>query len=339
MVKIGPNIELPDFPLLLAPMEDVSDPPFRRVCKMQGCDLMYTEFISSEGLIRDAAKSVQKLDIFGYERPIGIQLFGDKIASMVEAAKIAEAAGPDLIDINYGCPVKQVACKGAGAALLQDIPKMVAMTKAVVEAVGLPVTVKTRLGWDDSTKNVEEVAERLQDIGIQALTIHGRTRKQMYKGEADWTLIRSIKENPKIGIPVFGNGDVDSPQRALEWYHQFKVDGVMIGRASIGYPWIFREIKHFAATGEHLPPPTFEERLEVCKIHFEESLAWKGERYGMYEMRRHYANYFRGMPDFKPWRTKLVTMEKTSEIFEIFEELRGVYAGMTGLSASQLVLA
>ena len=267
-VKIG-NIDLGDFPLLLAPMEDVSDPPFRFVCKQNGVDMMYTEFISSEGLIRDAAKSRAKLDIFEYERPIGIQIFGSDIESMAEATRIATMAKPDLMDINYGCPVKNVACRGAVASLLQDIDKMVKMTKAVVEATHLPVTVKTRLGWDDNTKNIYEVAERLQDIGIQALTIHGRTRAQMYKGEADWTLIREIKRNPRIKIPIFGNGDVNSIEKAANWRMEYEVDGIMIGRAAIGYPWIFREIKHFFETGEQLAEPTISERVEVCKTHLD----------------------------------------------------------------------
>jgi tRNA-dihydrouridine synthase B len=304
VVKIG-NISLPDFPLLLAPMEDVSDPPFRAVCKANGADLMYTEFISSEGLIRAAAKSRQKLDVFDYERPIGIQIFGSDIESMRESAAISTEAGPDLIDINYGCPVKNVACKGAGAALLRDIPKMVAMTQAVVQATHLPVTVKTRLGWDDSTKNVLEVAERLQDIGCQALTIHGRTRVQMYKGEADWSLIQEVKHHPRIHIPIFGNGDIDSPEKALAYKNQYGVDGIMIGRAAIGYPWIFREVKHYMQTGELLPPPTLQERMEACKTHFTKSIEWKGERLGIFEMRRHYTNYFRGLPNFKPYRLRL----------------------------------
>src|SRR6476659_8060285 len=253
-------------------MEDVSDPPFRYVCKQNGVDLMYTEFISSEGLIRDAAKSRQKLDIFEYERPIGIQIFGSEIDHMRMASEISTQANPDLIDINYGCPVKNVACKGAGASLLQDIDKMVKMTSAVVKATHLPVTVKTRLGCDDNTKNVYEVAERLQDVGIQALTIHGRTRSQMYKGSADWSLIREIKRNPRIKIPIFGNGDVDSPEKAANWRLEYEVDGIMIGRAAIGYPWIFREVKHFIATGTHLPPPDIEERVEVCRKHLHKSL-------------------------------------------------------------------
>ncbi|GEO03331.1 tRNA-dihydrouridine synthase [Adhaeribacter aerolatus] len=309
-------------------MEDVSDPPFRAVCKANGADLMYTEFISSEGLIRDAAKSRQKLDVFDYERPIGIQLFGSDVESMRESAEISTLAGPDLIDINYGCPVKNVACKGAGAALLRDIPKMVEMTSAVVKATPLPVTVKTRLGWDDATKNITEVAERLQDIGIQALTIHGRTRVQMYKGDADWTLIAKVKENPRIKIPIFGNGDIETPQKALEYRNRYGVDGIMIGRASIGYPWIFREIKHYFETGEILPPPTLQERMEVCKMHFTKSLEWKGERLGIFEMRRHYTNYFRGLPNFKPYRMRLVQTESPAEVYDILEEVAGslVYA-------------
>lgn len=319
-VKIG-NIDLGEFPLLLAPMEDVSDPPFRFVCKQNGVDMMYTEFISSEGLIRDAAKSRQKLDIFEYERPIGIQIFGSDIESMREATRIASAVDPDLIDINYGCPVKNVACRGAGASLLQDIDKMVRMTKAVVESTHLPVTVKTRLGWDDNTKNVYEVAERLQDIGIQALTIHGRTRSQMYKGSADWSLIREIKRNPRIRIPIFGNGDVDSVEKAAAWRMEYEIDGIMIGRAAIGYPWIFREIKHFFKTGEHLAGPTIHERVDVCRTHLEKSIAWKGPKTGIFEMRRHYANYFKGIPDFKAYRMKLVSLENIQEINSVLDEI------------------
>jgi len=324
MVRIG-NIELGDFPLLLAPMEDVSDPPFRAVCKDHGADIMYTEFISSEGLIRDAAKSVKKLDVFEYERPIGIQLFGSDINSMREAALIAERANPNLIDINYGCPVKKVACKGSGAALLQDIPKMVMMTSEIVKAVKLPVTVKTRLGWDDNTKNIIEVAERLQDIGIQALTIHGRTRKQMYKGPADWTLIGEVKNNSRIKIPIFGNGDIDSPQKALEMKQRYGVDGVMIGRASIGYPWIFNEIKHFLKTGEILSQPTIEERIRVCKKHLDFSIRWKGDVVGIMEMRAHYGNYFKGLDHFKDFRMKLVTSSSYDEINETFAEIINRY--------------
>ena len=319
-VNIG-TIELGEFPLLLAPMEDVSDPPFRLVCKQNGADLMYTEFISSEGLIRAAAKSRQKLDIFEYERPIGIQIFGSLIESMREATEIASQAQPDLIDINYGCPVKNVACRGAGASLLQDIDKMVAMTKAVVESTHLPVTVKTRLGWDDTTKNVYEVAERLQDVGIKALTIHGRTRAQMYKGQADWSLIREIKRNPRIQIPIFGNGDVDSVEKAANWRLEYEVDGIMIGRAAIGYPWIFREIKHFFATGEKLAGPTLAERISVCRTHLEKSIEWKGVKTGIFEMRRHYANYFKGLPDFKEYRMRLVSLENVDDISSVLSEV------------------
>ena len=308
------DIELGDFPLLLAPMEDVSDPPFRAVCKKYGADVMYTEFISSEGLIRDAAKSKMKLDIFEYERPIGIQIFGGNIDSMREAAEIAEAAGPDIIDINYGCPVKKVALKGAGAGILQDIPKMVEMTKEIVDTCKLPVTVKTRLGWDDDSKYIVEVAERLQDVGIKAISIHGRTRSQMYKGSADWTLISEVKNNPRMNIPVFGNGDIDSPEKAVEYKNKYGVDGIMIGRASIGSPWVFNEIKHYVKTEEHLAPPNMAERIEAVNMHFERSLDWKGERLGIVEMRRHYANYFKGIPDFKKHRLDLVTFDTADEI-------------------------
>ena len=327
MAKIG-NIELGEFPLLLAPMEDVSDPPFRAVCKEGGADLMYTEFISSEGLIRDAAKSRQKLDIFEYERPIGIQLFGGDIGNMVESAKIATEVNPDLIDINYGCPVKAVACRGAGAALLQDIPKMVKMTEEIVKATHLPVTVKTRLGWDDATKNVVDVAERLQDIGIQALTIHGRTRLQMYKGSADWTLIGKIKENQRMKIPVFGNGDIDSPQKALEYRNRYGVDGLMIGRAAIGSPWVFNEIKHYFNTGEILSPPDMAERVNICRRHLEFSIRWKGDKLGIFEMRRHYTNYFKGTPDFKPFRARLVEAPTFEEVNNILDEVCEVFGSV-----------
>ncbi|HRH02695.1 MAG TPA: tRNA dihydrouridine synthase DusB [Bacteroidia bacterium] len=324
MIRIG-NIQVGEFPLLLAPMEDVSDPPFRAVCKDHGADLMYTEFISSEGLIREAAKSVKKLDVFDYERPIGIQIFGSEIDSMRESAIISTQAGPDLIDINYGCPVKNVACKGAGAALLRDIPKMVAMTSEIVKATHLPVTVKTRLGWDESTKNVGEVAERLQDIGIKALSVHGRTRVQMYKGEADWSLIREIKNNPRITIPIFGNGDVDSPEKAKKMRDSFGVDGIMIGRASIGYPWIFNEIKHYFATGNQLQKPGIAERVAVCKKHLDFSLQWKGPILGIVEMRRHYTNYFKGLDHFKEFRMKLVTSNDISEIYATLDEIEKQY--------------
>lgn len=324
MVKIG-NIELGEFPLLLAPMEDVSDPPFRALCKKYGADLMFTEFISSEGLIRDAAKSRQKLDIFEYERPIGIQIFGGEPGVMREAAIIATQVNPDLIDINYGCPVKAVACKGAGAALLRDVPKMVAITAEIVKATRLPVTVKTRLGWDDNTKNVEEVAERLQDVGIQALTVHGRTRAQMYKGKADWTLIGKIKENPRIRIPVFGNGDVDSPQKAKLMKDTYGVDGIMIGRASIGNPWIFREVKHFLKTGTMIQPPTIAERVDACMEHLLFSIKWKGTKLGILEMRRHYNNYFRGFANIKQFRQKLVTLDSFEAINEVLHDIKSVY--------------
>lgn len=313
MAKIR-DIELGDFPLLLAPMEDVSDPPFRALCKQHGADLMYTEFISSEGLIRDAAKSIQKLDIFEYERPIGIQIFGSDIESMKIATELTAKANPDIIDINFGCPVKKVACKGAGAGILQDIPKMVEMTKEIVKSTDLPVTVKTRLGWDDDTKYVVEVAERLQDVGIEGISIHGRTRKQMYKGVADWTLIAEIKDNPRMRIPVFGNGDIDSPEKAVEYKAKYGVDGIMIGRASIGYPWIFNEIKHFAKTGQHLPKPTVQNRVDAAMQHLEMSVKWKGESLGVAEMKRHYTNYFKGIAHFKEHRMKLVTSFDLNEV-------------------------
>ncbi|MGY8940533.1 MAG: tRNA dihydrouridine synthase DusB [Flavobacteriales bacterium] len=313
MVRIG-DIDIAEFPLLLAPMEDVSDPPFRALCKQYGADLMYTEFISSEGLIRDAAKSLAKLDIFEYERPIGIQIFGSDIESMRQAAAITEEAGPNLIDINYGCPVKKVACRGAGAGILQDIPKMVSMTKEIVDTCSLPVTVKTRLGWDDQSRHIVDVAERLQDVGIQAISIHGRTRAQMYKGEADWSLISAVKNNPRMHIPVFGNGDIDSPQKAVEYRERYGVDGIMIGRASIGAPWVFKEIKHFMATGEILPPPILNERVAAAREHLEKSIVWKGERLGVVEMRRHYANYFKGLRDFKKHRLDLVTLDAPDDI-------------------------
>lgn len=320
MVKIGNHI-IGDFPLLLAPMEDVSDPPFRAVCKENGADLMYTEFISAEGLIRDAAKSVQKLDIYDYERPIGIQIFGDKIESMREAAAIAERANPELIDINYGCPVKKVACKGAGAGILLDLPKMQAMTKEIVERVDLPVTVKTRLGWDENTIKIVEVAKRLQDVGIQALTIHGRTRKQMYKGVANWDFIAAVKNHPDIHIPIFGNGDVDSPEKALAYKNKYGVDGIMIGRGAIGNPWIFDQIKHYFKTGEKLAGPGIEARVEVTKKHLDFSVEWKGERKGIFEMRRHYTNYFRGIPHFKTYRTRLVECDCYDSILDTLDEI------------------
>lgn len=324
MVKIG-DIEVGEFPLLLAPMEDVSDPPFRAVCKENGADLMYTEFISSEGLIRDAAKSVQKLDIYDYERPIGIQIFGDKIESMRQAAAIAEEANPEIIDINYGCPVKKVACKGAGAGILLDIPKMEAMTAEIVKRVEKPVTVKTRLGWDHDTIKIVEVAKRLQGVGIKALSIHGRTRQQMYKGEADWNPIAEVKNHPDIHIPIFGNGDIDSPEKAKLYKEQYGVDGIMIGRAAIGNPWVFNEIKHYLATGEELAKPTLEERVEVVKSHLDFSIEWKGDKKGIFEMRRHYTNYFRGIRDFKPYRARLVESPTYEDTLSILNEISEVF--------------
>ena len=318
MIKIG-NIILSDFPLLLAPMEDVSDPPFRAVCKKHGADLMYTEFISSEGLIRDAMKSRQKLDIFEEERPVGIQIFGGDEEAMAISAGIVDAVNPDLLDINFGCPVKKVVCKGAGAAVLKDIDLMVRLTKAVINSCNVPVTVKTRLGWDFDSINIIEVAERLQDIGVQALSIHGRTRSQLYKGEADWSWIAKVKDHPRIKIPIFGNGDIDSPQKALEYKNKYGVDGIMIGRAAIGYPWFFREVKHYFATGQTLPPPTIEERLEVIRQHLRASVAWKGPRIGIFEMRRHYANYLKGIDNIKPLRSKLVMLNTMEEIEETLE--------------------
>lgn len=324
-MKIG-NIEVGAFPLLLAPMEDVSDPPFRTLCKENGADVMYTEFISSEGLIRHAAKSRQKLDIFEYERPIGIQIFGSEIDSMRQAAALAEEAGPDIIDINYGCPVKNVACKGAGAGILRDVPKMVEMTAEIVKAVDKPVTVKTRLGWDDDSKYIVEVAERLQDVGIQAISIHGRTRKQMYKGEADWSLIGDIVSNPRMHIPVFGNGDVDTPEKALAMRDRYGVDGIMIGRASIGYPWIFNEVKHFLQTGAHLAPPNIKQRADAARRHISMAVDWKGERTGIHETRRHYTSYFKGIPHFKEYRMKLVTSEDLATIYETLDEIEARFA-------------
>jgi nifR3 family TIM-barrel protein len=331
MVKIG-NIELGEFPLLLAPMEDVSDPPFRAVCKQNGADLMYTEFISSEGLIRNAIKSRMKLDIFDYERPIGIQIFGGDEDSMALSAQIVDAVNPDLVDINFGCPVKKVVCKGAGAGILKDLPKMVKVTEAVVKSTNLPVTVKTRLGWDENSKNVEEVAERLQDVGIKALTVHGRTRAQMYKGDADWTLIAKIKNNPRIIIPIFGNGDIDSPQKALDYKNRFGIDGIMIGRAAIGYPWIFNEVKHFFKTDEILDAPTVQDRVDVCKQHLIKSVEWKGDWVGIVEMRRHYSQYFKGLDHFKEFRTRLVMADTKEQVLETLEDVVERYANI-GITA------
>jgi nifR3 family TIM-barrel protein len=308
-------------------MEDVSDPPFRAVCKDNGADLMYSEFISSEGLIRDAIKSRQKLDFSEEERPFGIQIFGGDEDAMAMSARICETVNPDLVDINFGCPVKKVVNKGAGAGVLKDIDLMVRLTEAVLKSTSLPVTVKTRLGWDDKTKNIEEVAERMQDIGVKALAIHGRTRCQLYKGEADWTLIGKVKNNPRIHIPIFGNGDIDSPQKALEYKNRYGIDGIMIGRAAIGYPWIFREIKHYLKTGEILPSPTLEERIAVCRKHLQKSVEWKGPIVGINEMRRHYTNYLKGLPGIREYRYKLVTLPSPEAVFEVLQEISEHYAG------------
>jgi len=320
MVKIG-NIELEDFPLLLAPMEDVSDPPFRALCKEQGADVVYTEFISSEGLIRDAQKSVMKLDIYEKERPVGIQIFGANLESMLRSVEIVEASKPDMIDINFGCPVKKVVSKGAGAGILKDIDLMVSLTKAMVEHTHLPVTVKTRLGWDEDTIRIVEVAERLQDVGCKAISIHGRTRKQMYKGEANWAPIAEVKNNARMHIPIFGNGDVNSPERAKEMRDDYGLDGCMIGRASIGNPWFFREVKHFLKTGNHIASPTMEERVEAAKRHLQMAIDWKGEKLGVFETRRHYTNYFRGIPHFKEYRMKMVTSDESVDVFKALDEV------------------
>ena len=320
MPKIG-NIELPDFPLLLAPMEDVSDPPFRKLCKEQGADVVYTEFISSEGLIRDAAKSVIKLDIYEKERPVGIQIFGAELDSMLQAVDIVEKSNPDIIDINFGCPVKKVVCKNAGAGILRDIPLMVKLTEEIVKRTKLPVTVKTRLGWDNSSIKIVEVTQRLQDVGIQAISIHGRTRVQMYKGEADWKPIAEVKNNQRMHIPVFGNGDVDTPEAAVKMRDEFGLDGAMIGRASIGYPWFFNEVKHYFKTGEHLAPPSMQERVDAARRHLQMAIDWKGEKLGVFETRRHYTNYFKGIPHFKEYRMKMVTSDDAADVFAAFDEV------------------
>src|ERR1700754_4483580 len=325
-VQIG-NIDLGEFPLLLAPMEDVSDPPFRYVCKQNGADLMFSEFISSEGLIRDAIKSRQKLDFAEFERPFGIQIFGGDEEAMSLSAKIIDTVQPDLVDINFGCPVKKVVSKGAGAAVLKDVDAMVRLTSAVVRSTSLPVTVKTRLGWDDNSRNIEEVAERLQDVGIQALAIHGRTRSQMYKGEADWSLIGKVKNNPRIHIPVFGNGDINSPQKALEYKNRYGVDGIMIGRAAIGYPWIFREIKHYLETGESMHAPTVAERVEVCKLHLKKLVQWKGPVAGVNTMRGRYMQYLKVLPGITDFRSQLVTLREVEEIEDVLDEIERKYEG------------
>ena len=325
MAKIG-DIDVGNFPLLLAPMEDVSDPPFRALCKEQGADVVYTEFISSEGLIRDAAKSVMKLDIYEKERPVGIQIFGANLESMLKSVEIVEASGPDIIDINFGCPVKKVVSKGAGAGILKDIDLMVSLTEAMVKHTKLPVTVKTRLGWDEESIKIVEVAERLQDVGCAAIAIHGRTRKQMYKGDAKWEQIADVKNNPRMHIPVFGNGDVNTPERAVEMRDKYGLDGAMIGRASIGYPWFFREVKHFFETGEHLPPPNMIERLDAARRHLQMSIDWKGEKLGVFETRRHYTNYFKGIPNFKEHRMKMVTSDDSKDVFAAFDEVLDKFA-------------
>ena len=325
MPKIG-DIILPDFPLLLAPMEDVSDPPFRRLCKLHGADLMYSEFISSEGLIRDAMKSMKKLDILDYERPVGIQIFGGDEEAMEMSARIVDTVQPDLVDINFGCPVKKVVCKGAGAGVLKDVDLMIRLTKAVIKGTSLPVTVKTRLGWDDASINIDEVAERLQDIGVQALSIHARTRAQMYKGHSDWSHIARVKNNPRITMPIFGNGDIDSAEKAVQYKNEYGIDGIMIGRAAIGNPWIFNEIKHFMKTGEHLAQPTMNDRIEAAKNHLIWSMDWKGEHLGIIEMRRHYTNYFKGVHSFKEYKQRLVTTDDSNGLMKIFDEISQVYA-------------
>jgi len=321
VVKIG-NIDLGEFPLLLAPMEDVSDPPFRALCKENGADVVYTEFISSEGLIRNAAKSTMKLDIYEKERPVGIQIFGANLDSMLQSVDIVEKTKPDIIDINFGCPVKKVVCKGAGAGILKDIDKMEMLTREMAKRTNLPLTVKTRLGWDEKSIKIVEVAERIQDAGAQAITIHGRTRAQMYKGFADWRLIAEVKNNPRMKIPVFGNGDVNSPEKALEMRDKFGLDGAMIGRASIGNPWFFNQVKYFFKAGEHLPQPTMSERINMAEAHLKMSIKWKGEKLGVLETRRHYSNYFKGIPDFKKYRTIMVTSDFSKDIFNLFTELK-----------------
>ena len=320
MVKIG-DLSVGTFPLLLAPMEDVSDPPFRALCKENGADVVYTEFISSEGLIRDAAKSVQKLDIYEKERPVGIQIFGANLDSMLRSVEIVEASKPDIIDINFGCPVKKVVSKGAGAGILKDIPLMVKLTEEMAKRTHLPLTIKTRLGWDHDSIKIVEVAERLQDAGAKAISIHGRTRAQMYKGDADWAPIAAVKNNPRMHIPIFGNGDVHSPERAIEMRDRYGLDGAMIGRASIGNPWFFNQVKHFMKTGEHVSPPTLKERVAVARRHLEMAIDWKGEILGVLETRRHYTNYFKGIPNFKPYRTAMVTSDDANDVFAAFDRV------------------
>ena len=320
MVKIG-DLSVGTFPLLLAPMEDVSDPPFRALCKENGADVVYTEFISSEGLIRNAAKSVQKLDIYEKERPVGIQIFGANLDSMLRSVEIVEASKPDIIDINFGCPVKKVVSKGAGAGILKDIPLMVKLTEEMAKRTHLPLTIKTRLGWDHDSIKIVEVAERLQDAGAKAISIHGRTRAQMYKGDANWAPIAAVKNNPRMHIPIFGNGDVHSPERAIEMRDRYGLDGAMIGRASIGNPWFFNQVKHFMKTGEHVSPPSLKERVAVARRHLEMAIDWKGEILGVLETRRHYTNYFKGIPNFKPYRTAMVTSDDANDVFAVFDRV------------------
>ncbi len=328
MIKIG-NIQLPEKPLFLAPMENISDPSFRFICKKFGVDMMYTEFVSSDGLIRNGKKSLKKLDISDYERPLGIQIYGHLIDPMVEAAKMVEQVNPDLIDINFGCPVKKIANRGAGAGMLKDVDLMVRITEAIVKSVNLPVTVKTRIGWDEDNKNIIEVAERLQDVGIKAISIHGRTRAQMYKGKADWTLIGEVKKNVRMHIPVIGNGDIDSPEKAKEYFEKYSVDGIMVGRASVGKPWIFRDIKHYLKTGDKLPDPTVEEKVEWAKTQFQKSIECKGERLGIFEMRKHFSNYFKGIPHFKEKRLQLLTSVNPKEIYELLNNISELYGQLS----------
>jgi len=324
LVVIG-NIQLGDYPLSLAPMENVTDPSFRYLCKQFGADLLYTEFISSDGLIRNGRKSLKKLEIFDHERPIGIQLYGHTIESMVEAAKIAEQSSPEFIDLNFGCPVRKIARRGAGAGMLKDVDRMVKMTSAVVKTTRLPVTVKTRLGWDEDSKNIVEIAERLQDAGIQAITIHARTGVQLYKEKADWTFIGVVKNNPRICIPVFGNGDITSPEVAKSMFEQYGVDGIMIGRATVGRPWVFKEVKHYLETGKIIPPPSIKEKVETAKLHFQKSIESKGTPRGIFEMRRHFSSYFKGLPDFREIRFRLLTSTAEEEIVDILDEIKKKY--------------
>ena len=324
MLNIG-NIELREKPLFLAPMEDVTDPSFRYLCKIFGADMMYTEFISSDGLIREGRKSVKKLEISDDERPIGIQLYGHLIESMVEATKIVTAVNPDVIDINFGCPVRKIAARGAGAGMLNNIPLMVQMTKEIVKSTHIPVTVKTRIGWNDQDKNIVEISEKLQDAGIQAITIHGRTRAQLYKGTSDWTLIGAVKNNPHMRIPVIGNGDIVSPESAKEAFDRFGIDGIMIGRAAVGRPWIFMEIREYLDTGRHMKPFTVSEKVELAKLHLNKSIESKGEPRGIYEMRRHFIHYFKGLPDFKEIKAKLVTTLDKDEINSLLEFIKKQY--------------